>query len=57
MTVDVGCAGVGTTSVTLGFDVRASGRACCTVETVYVLADGAGAPVTVDDETRAALLR
>ncbi len=56
VSVDVGRAHVGTTSLTLTFDVQASGRACCTVETVYVLTDGDGAPAAVDDATRAALL-
>jgi acyl-CoA thioester hydrolase len=53
--VDVQCTKVGRTSATLAFDVRAGGRPCCTVETVYVYADKVGAPTEIPDEVRAAL--
>ncbi|HEV7206460.1 MAG TPA: thioesterase family protein [Jatrophihabitans sp.] len=53
--VDVRCTRLGRTSATLSFDIRASGRECCTVETVYVLADLAGGPVPIPDDVRAAL--
>jgi acyl-CoA thioester hydrolase len=52
--VDVACRRVGTTSFTLGFDMTADGRACCLVETVYVLVlDGRAA--RIPDDMRAAL--
>ena len=53
--VDVRCTKVGRTSATLEFDVRAGGRPCCTVETVYVYADEAGTPRPMPDDVRAAL--
>ena len=53
--VDVHCPQIGTTSATLAFELRAGGRPCCTVETVYVYADTAGTPVPIPDEVRAAL--
>ena len=55
--VDVRCAKVGRTSATLEFDVRASGRACCQVQTVYVYADTSGQPRDVPAAIRAALTR
>jgi acyl-CoA thioester hydrolase len=53
--VDVRCTAVGRTSATLGFEVRAGGRGCCSVETTYVLADRDGTPVPIPDDVRAAL--
>lgn len=53
--VDVRCTRVGRTSAVLAFEVTASGRACCTVETVYVLADVDGVPVPISDADRATL--
>jgi acyl-CoA thioester hydrolase len=55
--VDVQCTKVGRTSATLAFDIRAGGRACCRVETVYVYADQAGTPAEIPDDARAALTR
>jgi len=55
--VDVQCAEVGRTSATLAFDLRAGGRPCCQVETVYVYADESGTPKEVPDDVRAALQR
>jgi acyl-CoA thioester hydrolase len=52
--VDVECPRVGTTSFTLTFDMTADGRACCLVETVYVLVMG-GRPARIPDNMRAAL--
>ena len=52
---DVRCAKVGRTSLAMTFDLRASGRPCCTVETTYVYADEQGSPVPVPDDARAAL--
>jgi acyl-CoA thioester hydrolase len=52
--IDVACVRIGRTSFTLNFDIRADRRACCSVETVYVLVvDGRSAPLP--DEMRAAL--
>jgi acyl-CoA thioester hydrolase len=53
--VDVRCTKLGRTSATLAFDVRAGGRPCCQVETVYVYADPNGAPVPIPDDVRTAL--
>ena len=53
--VDVRCTRLGRTSATLAFEIRAGDRPCCTVETVYVLADEDGTPVPIPDETRAGL--
>jgi acyl-CoA thioester hydrolase len=53
--VDVRCAKVGRTSAALAFDLRAGGRPCCAVETTYVYADEAGAPVPIPDDVRARL--
>lgn len=55
--VDVQCTKVGRTSATLAFDVRADGRPCCQVETVYVYADKSGTPAEIPDDVRAALTR
>ena len=55
--VDVRCTKVGRTSATLAFDVRAGGRPCCEVETVYVYADEAGTPQEMPDHVRTALTR
>jgi acyl-CoA thioester hydrolase len=52
--VDVECRSVGTTSFTLTFDMTADGRACCFVETVYVLMVD-GRPARIPDGMRAAL--
>ena len=54
--VDVRCAKVGRTSVTLEFAVTASSRPCCTVTTVYVYADDAGVPQPVPDSVGRRLL-
>jgi acyl-CoA thioester hydrolase len=53
--VEVRCVRVGRTSATLAFDIRAGDRPCCVVETTYVYADPAGAPVPIPDDVRAAL--
>ena len=53
--VDVRCSAVGRTSATLEFDVRAGGRPCCGVQTVYVYADPDGAPRPIPDGVRMAL--
>jgi acyl-CoA thioester hydrolase len=53
--VDVRCTRVGRTSATLAFALRAGGRPCCAVETVYVYADAAGTPAPVPDAVRNAL--
>ncbi len=53
--VDVRCAKVGRTGAALAFDLRAGGRPCCTVETTYVYADEAGAPVPIPDDVRGRL--
>lgn len=55
--VEVDCRHVGRTSFTLHFDVRAAGRACCQVETVYVNTDRGGTPVPLSDDGRAVLMR
>jgi acyl-CoA thioester hydrolase len=52
--IDVECRRVGTTSFTLRFDMTADGRACCVVETVYVLVFD-GRPARIPDDMRAAL--
>lgn len=53
--VDVRCARLGRTSVTIAFDLRAGGKDCCAVETTYVYADFAGVPLTIPEEVRAKL--
>jgi acyl-CoA thioester hydrolase len=53
--VDVHCSRIGRTSATIGFDVRAGGRPCCTVETTYVYADASGTPQEIPEDVRAAL--
>ena len=53
--VDARCARIGTSSVTMAFDITASGRPCCTVETVYVHADAAGTPQPIPEDVRAKL--
>jgi acyl-CoA thioester hydrolase len=53
--VDVRCAELGRTSATIAFDIRAGGRPCCEVRTVYVNADDDGNPVPLPDDIRAAL--
>jgi acyl-CoA thioester hydrolase len=53
--VDVRCTGIGRTSATLAFELRASGRPCCQVSTVYVYADPAGTPVPIPADVRTAL--
>ena len=55
--VDVRCTKIGQTSATLAFDVRAGGRACCEVETVYVYADESGSPKEIPEAIRTALTR
>ncbi|MDT4941116.1 MAG: acyl-CoA thioester hydrolase [Pseudonocardiales bacterium] len=55
--VDVRCGQVGRTSATVTFDMRAGGRPCCQVDTVYVYADESGTPVEIPDDVRAGLLR
>jgi acyl-CoA thioester hydrolase len=54
--VEVSCPRVGRSSFTLAFDVRADGRDCCHVETVYVNTDRAGTAVSLSDDMRAVLL-
>ena len=54
--VEVSCPKVGRTSFTLAFDIRAAGRDCCRVETVYVNTDRAGASVPLSDDFRAVLV-
>ncbi|HET6876428.1 MAG TPA: thioesterase family protein [Jatrophihabitans sp.] len=56
MAVEARCVKVGRTSLTMTFDLRASGRACCAVETTYVYADEHGTPLPIPDPARAALL-
>lgn len=53
--VDATCSRVGRTSAAITFGVRASGRDCCTVDTVYVLTDDQGVPLAIDDDARSAL--
>ena len=53
--VDVACLRVGSSSLVLGFDVRAGERPCCRVETTYVNIDADGRPTPVPDDARAAL--
>jgi acyl-CoA thioester hydrolase len=53
--VDVDVVRIGSTSLTLGFEVRVLERVCCTVETVYVHVGPDGRPTPVPDEVRAAL--
>ena len=53
--VTAACSRVGRSSLTIVFDVRASGRECCRVETVYVHTDPDGAPREVPSQVRAAL--
>ena len=53
--VDVSCAKLGRTSLTMHFDVRAGGRPCCVVDTVYVFTGTDGAPAALSDEIRAAV--
>ena len=53
--VGVQCTKVGRTSARLAFEVRAGGRPCCRVETVYVYADESGTPREIPDDIRAAL--
>jgi acyl-CoA thioester hydrolase len=53
--VDATCTRVGVTSVTIAFEVRAGGRACCTVQTTYVHTDTSGGKQPIPDEVRAAL--
>jgi acyl-CoA thioester hydrolase len=55
--VDVRCTKVGRTSATVAFEVTATGRPCCRVETVYVHADQSGTPVEIPADVRAALAR
>jgi acyl-CoA thioester hydrolase len=54
--VDVRCTDVGRTSATLTFELRASGRACCQVTTVYVNADADGNVTPIPDDVRDRLL-
>jgi acyl-CoA thioester hydrolase len=53
--VDARCMRMGTSSVTLAFEITASGRPCCAVETVYVFADADGKPSPIPDDIRARL--
>ena len=57
LAVDVACTRVGRTSFALSFDIRADDRACCAVQTTYVLTDESWRPMPVPDEVRATLLR
>jgi acyl-CoA thioester hydrolase len=50
--VDARCTRIGTSSLTLAFEITADGRPCCSVETVYVYADPAGNPQPIPAEFR-----
>jgi acyl-CoA thioester hydrolase len=52
--VDARCTGVGTSSVTMAFEISVAGRRCCAVRTTYVHAVD-GRPVPVPDRFRTAL--
>jgi acyl-CoA thioester hydrolase len=52
---EVRCTRVGTSSLTVAFELTASGRPCCTVETVYVFADADGKPSPIPDDMRGRL--
>ena len=54
--VDARCTRVGSSSLTLAFEITVGGRPCCTVETVYVHADASGNPLPVPDEYRQRLI-
>jgi acyl-CoA thioester hydrolase len=49
------CLRVGRTSAVIGFEIRASGRDCCQVETVYVLTDAHGVKTPIPDSVRTVL--
>jgi acyl-CoA thioester hydrolase len=53
--VEARCTRIGTSSLTMTFEITASGRPCCSVETVYVHADVAGRPQPIPDDVRAKL--
>ena len=53
--VDATCTRIGSTSVTMRFQVRAAGRDTCVVETVYVHVGDAGRPTPVPEDVRRAL--
>src|SRR4051794_19560786 len=51
--VDARCTRVGRTSLVIEFDVRASERSVCRVETTYVHTDPSGTPARIPDDVRA----
>lgn len=55
VSVGARCGRTGCTSFTMHFDITASGRDCCRVETTYVLTDANGVPTALSDAARAAL--
>ncbi len=55
ISVHTTCGHVGRTSVRMHFEITASGRACCVVETTYVLTDAAEKPIPLPDGVRAML--
>ena len=55
VTVDAHCTRLGTSSLTMTFDVRAGTVECCRVETTYVLVGPDDRPVPIPDDARAAL--
>jgi acyl-CoA thioester hydrolase len=50
------CLRVGRTSTVIAFEIFASGRDCCQVETTYVLTDRDGAKAPIPDSVRIALV-
>ena len=45
------CTRIGTTSLTVNFQVKVAGTLCCAVDTVYVLIGDSGAPQPIPAET------
>ncbi|HEY9316041.1 thioesterase family protein [Williamsia sp.] len=56
-TVDVyaSCSRIGTTSMTMSFEVKVADRTCCVVDTTYVSIDDSGAPQPIPAETAQSL--
>ncbi|MDT4976304.1 MAG: acyl-CoA thioester hydrolase, partial [Pseudonocardiales bacterium] len=50
------CLRVGRTSTAIAFEIRASGRDCCRVETTYVLTDADGTKTPIPDSVRTELI-
>jgi acyl-CoA thioester hydrolase len=50
------CLRVGRSSTLINFEIRASGRDCCQVETTYVLTDADGVKTPISDSVRAKLI-